>query len=140
MTDRSQSHPQTRFARPGAWLMAASAVGGLIASLIYYFWRGDGIAYTPGTLLVIVSTALLLASSLVMAMGVWRHRATTEFLAVATCLDVLGTAFAAWLLEAHWLLGLMVLAAAGWIINVFFDAQTMTAVRERSSHMQESAR
>ena len=104
MAERDLPRRQISIAEPGAWLIAASSAAGLLASLIYYFWRGDGIAYTPGALLVIISTGLLLAASLVMATRVFRHWLLSEFFTVATCLDILGTAFAAWLLEAHWLL------------------------------------
>ncbi len=120
--------------------MAVSSIIGFLASLIYYFWRGDGIAYTPGTLLVIISTALLLAASLVMATGIWRHWLLSEFFLVATCLDILGTAFAAWLLEAHWLLALMALAAIGWIAHVAFDGRMGPAAPELKRRLQESTR
>lgn len=120
--------------------MVVGSAAGLITSLIYYFWRGDGIAYTPGTLLVIVSTALLLVASLIMATGLFRHWLLSGFLAVATCLDILGTAFAAWLLEAHWLLALIVLAAIGWIVRIAFDAPAESMRRQDPPRLPESAR
>ena len=120
--------------------MTAGSAVGLLAALIDYFWRGDGIAYTPGVLLVIVSSALLLGS--VAAAG--DPRTSKRGLAVAFVvlagLDILGTGFAAWMLEANWLLGLMTVAAVGWIINVFFDAPAKPVVREHSPRLQESAR
>ncbi len=60
MAKRDLSRRQISIAEPGAWLMAVSSAIDLLASLIYYFWRGDGIAYTPGALLVIIATGLFL--------------------------------------------------------------------------------
>ena len=139
MTNRNQPQLSTHLAEPGAWLVAASAAGGLVAALIDYFWRGDGIAYTPGVLLVIASSVLLLAASLLLATRVLRSEFAVAFVVLAG-LDILGTGFAAWMLEANWLLGMMTLAAVGWIINVFFDAPAKPVVRQRSSRLQESAR
>ena len=140
MAERELSRRQISIAEPGAWLMAASSAAGFLASLIYYFWRGDGIAYTPGALLVIISTGLLLAASLVMATGVFRHWLLSEFFTVATCLDILGTAFAAWLLEANWLLAAMALSAVGWIVHIAFDAPAQPEAREHSTRLQEASR
>lgn len=140
MAERDLSLRQTFIAEPGAWLMAASSAIGLLASLIYYFWRGDGIAHTPGALLVVISTGLLLAASLAMATAVVRHWLLSEFLTVATCLDILGTACAAWLLEAHWILALMVLAAVGWIIHIAFDAPPRSDARKHPARLQEAHR
>ncbi len=139
MTDSRLPNRQVQIAEPGAWIMVAGSAGGLLAGLIDYFWRGDGIAFEAGTLLVIISSALLLAAALLLAIRAVRGGLAVAFVTLAG-LDVLGTGFAAWLLEANWLLSLMAVAAVGWIINVFFDAQTTQAVRERSSRMQESAR
>ena len=130
---------RTQDAGSGAWLLVASAAGGLIASLAYYLWHGNGIAYTPGTLLVIVSTGLLLAASLAMATRMSRPRLVNGFLLVATGLDVLGTLFAAWLLEASWLLTFMVLAIVGWIAHVAVDGRKPVA-HARSHRLRESTR
>jgi quinoprotein glucose dehydrogenase len=140
MAERDGSRRRISITEPGAWLMAASSAAGLLASLIDYFWRGDGIAYTPGALLVIISTGLLLAASLVMATNVVRHWLLSEFFTVATCLDILGTVFAAWLLEAHWLLALMVLSAVGWIIHIAFDAPAQPDKHEHSARLQRAIR
>ncbi len=140
MTERTLPKLHAVQANPGAWLIAVSAAAGLIASLIYHFSPGDGIAFTPGTLLVIISTALLLAASLVMATGIWRHWLLDEFLLVATFLDILGTVFAAWLLEAHWLLGLMVLAAVGWIVQFAFGGRLAVTAGDAPRHLQEASR
>jgi hypothetical protein len=139
MTTRNQPHQLTRLAEPGAWLMTVGSTFGLFAALIDYFWRGDGIAYTSGVLLVIVSSALLLGASLSLAIRALGGALTVAFVVLAG-LDILATGFAAWMLEANWLLGLMTVAAAGWIINVFFDAPAESTVRAYSPRLQESAR
>ena len=139
MTARNQPHQLTRLAEPGAWLMTVGSTFGLLAALIDYFWRGDGIAYTSGALLVIVSSALLLGASLLLAARALGEALTVAFIVLAG-LDILGTSFAAWMLEANWLLGLMTVAAAGWIVDVFFDAPAKPAVRGYSPRLQESAR
>jgi hypothetical protein len=102
--------------------MAACSVLGLVIALGYYLWRGDGIAFTPGALLVVVSTALLLLASLLLATRVLTHGFAIAFFVLASCLDILGTALAAWLLEANWLLAVTVIAAIGWIVHIAFDA------------------
>lgn len=139
MTGSRSSNGQIQIAEPGAWMMVAGSGGGLLAALLDYVWRGDGIAFEAGTLLVVVSSALLLAAALLLASRAVRRGLAVAFVILAG-LDILGTGFAAWMLEANWLLSLTAVAAVGWMINVFFDAQTTQAVRERSSRMQESAR
>ena len=137
MAEDKRLRRQIHLAEPGAWLMTASSLAGLIAALIYYFRSGDGIAYTPGALLVVISTALLLAASLVLATGVIRHWLLNEFLMVSTALDILGTGFAAWLLEAHWLLAFTIVAAIGWITRLLFDAPLQAPPRKHSDTLQE---
>ncbi len=88
---------------------------------------------------MILSSALLLAAALMLATRVLRGGLAITFVILAG-LDILGTGFAAWMLEANWLLGLMGVAAVGWFTNVFFDAQTKPVVREYSHRLQESAR
>ncbi len=140
MVERNPLQLEMRIARPGAWLMTASATTAFLAALIYYLWRGDGIAGTPGALLVLGSTALLALASAAMATALDRHWAVKEFLMVATFLDVVGTLFAAWLLEAHWIVGLMILAAIGWIVHIIFDAPPTWTRREPLPRPQEFAR
>ena len=139
MTDSRSSNGQIQIAEPGAWIMVAGSAGGLIAGLIDYVWRGDGIAFEAGTLLVIISSALLLAAGLLLAARALRGGLAVTIVALAG-LDILGTGFAAWMLEANWLLSLTAVAAVGWIINVFFDAPATSVSREHSSHLQETTR
>lgn len=128
------------FAEPGAWLMLIGSGGSLIASLVYYFWRGDGIAYTVGAGIVIGASAVMATATLVMATAVWRPWGLSAFLNVGTCIGVLGTGFAAWMLEANWVLGLICLAGLGWLIHVILDPRAAPAVSRDQPRLQESPR
>jgi hypothetical protein len=127
-------------AEPGAWLMLIGSAGSLIASLIYYFWRGDGIAYTVGAGIVIGASAVMLIATLVMAIAVRRPWGLSAFLNIGTCVGVLGTGFAAWMLEANWVLGLMCLVGLGWLIHVILDPRAEPVAPSNQPHLQESAR
>ncbi|WP_201403325.1 hypothetical protein [Kaistia sp. 32K] len=101
----------------GAWIMALAALAGLIVSILNYFNRDSGIAGEPGTILVIVSTAILLVAAVILARA--RPGAFLRWFLVIGCLvDILGTGFAAYLLESQALLLLMLAALVGWILHV----------------------
>ena len=103
-----------RFANRGAWLLAASAAAGLCLSLFNYFWPTTGIDGTPGALLVVVSTALVLAAALVMALYRSKPLWLRVVLNVSTLLGLIGTGLAAYFLEAYVLIGFMALGLLGW--------------------------
>jgi len=109
-------NPQSR-TMFGYWLLLASAVAGLLVSLYDYFWA-LGIDHTPGVLLVVISTALIVAASTVVAF----HRTSPRWLRITLdvliLLGVVGTGAAAYFLEAHVLLALMVLGPIGWLASV----------------------
>lgn len=101
----------------GRRLLVVSSGAGLCLSVFDYFFAA-GINRTGGVALVIVSTALMLASSSALALDRSEGQWLRAFLIVALLLDVIGTAFAAYFLEAHLLLAAMVLALIGWIVSV----------------------
>lgn len=105
----------------GAWLLSAAAFIGLGMSIFAFFWPYNGIHGMPGVILVIVTTALMLIASLVIAIwpGTWRW--LKGVLLVLIALDILGTGFAAYMLDDYWLLGAMVLAGIGWIVHLVAD-------------------
>src|SRR5919205_648282 len=107
-----------RRASPGAWIMAAAAAPGTALSVYNYLTRGTGIDHTPGALLVVVSSALVLLASLVLALAPGAPRWLRVVLEILLLLGVLGTAAAAYFLEAYALLGLMALALVGWLVLV----------------------
>ena len=43
----------------GGWALIAISLGGVILAAFNYLDQGDGIAYSPGALLVVVATALI---------------------------------------------------------------------------------
>lgn len=103
----------------GAWIMALAALAGLIVSILNYFNRDSGIAGEPGTILVIVSTAILLAAALVLTRAGGLPAFLRWFLVIGCLVDILGTGFAAYLLESQALLLLMLPALVGWVLHAF---------------------
>ncbi|WP_147272234.1 hypothetical protein [Phyllobacterium salinisoli] len=101
-----------------AGVIALGAAAGLIISLIAYTTRSSGINGTGGALLVIASsTAILLAA---LALVIWTSMrgwlpGTLIFLLI---LGILGTAFAAYLLDSAWLLVAMAVCLVGWFLTV----------------------
>ncbi len=97
----------------------------LVDSLFNYFWTGNGIHGTEGALLVVVSTLLMAIAAALIAnnwIGGWL-RGVFE---VLLFLDFLGTAAAAYLLEAWILLALVVLAFIAWLAHFVRPAPTVT--------------
>ena len=104
-------------ARYGLWLLTAASLIALIDTLLNYFDVGNGIHGTEGALLVIVSTALQVIAALLILFNVLRGgwRILFEVLIV---LDLIGTAAAAYFLEAPILLTLTVIAFIGWLLQL----------------------
>jgi hypothetical protein len=97
-----------------AMLLPAAALAAFLIALFNYFWSGNGIHGTAGALLVVISSGLIAAASLALAatsMPAWLHVTLLTLLA----LGIVGTAAAAYMLEAYLLLGMIVLAMIGWI-------------------------
>ena len=104
--------------RYGLWLLVVLSALGLIASLLYYFLPHTGVDGALGVLIVIVSTALMLAASAALALWALRGAARGVLLALIL-LDILGTGLAAYMLEADYLLALMALALIAWAFELF---------------------
>ena len=114
-------------------LFAVSALGVAI-SVFNYFWTGNGIHGSLGALMVIGSTVLMAVAAGAFALGV-AAGSTRSVLAALIGLDILGTGFAAYMLEAEILLGLMVLALVAWIFGAFAGG----APSERAAATSEAA-
>jgi quinoprotein glucose dehydrogenase len=110
----------TSAARPAtsAWLLPLAALIGLVIAVFDYFWTGNGIHGTGGVLLVIVSTAAMLVLSTVLVYSSGMPRGVRGVLLFLIIVAIAGTAFAAYLLLAWWLLAAMVLALIGWLIDL----------------------
>lgn len=102
----------------GAWIMAAASAVAAVLSLYNDLAPGSGIDHTYGALLVVMSSALILLASLALALFALAPRWLRGVLTVLLLLGVLGTACAAYFLEAYVLLVLMALALFGWLIRV----------------------
>lgn len=106
--------------RLGAWLIVIGGAAGLGIAIYNYFSPTgflaplSNTAGTPGALLVIGSTALMLVAGLVL-LGRAHARFVILFFVVGVLLDVFGTGFAAMLLESPPLLAAMAVAGIGWL-------------------------
>ena len=105
----------------GGWLLAAASIVALGCALYYYLVPSTGVAYSYGAAIVLVSSAILTAAALVMVLDHDKPLWLLGFLYVGMFVDILGTGFAAYFLEAYWLLGAMVVALVGWFIRAISD-------------------
>lgn len=90
----------------------------MAVAVFAYFNRDSGIAGEPGTLLVIVSSALLAIFGWIMASGI-RSRAFRIFITISAILNIAGTGLAGYLLHSSGLVVLMLLGLIGWLFHVF---------------------
>ncbi|MGY3428696.1 heme A synthase [Bradyrhizobium sp. USDA 3051] len=108
-------------ARPtsyGLWVLLSSSLAGCIVAGIATFDQGNGIAHSGGAYLVLVTTLLLAAASLFLALYQHKRKWLRVVLAVLVLFDLLGTAFAAYFLETPILVGSMALGLVGWIVYI----------------------
>ena len=106
-------------AKVGASMLCSGAILGTAVSIANYFSPDSGIAGTPGALLVIVSTVILLAFGLIMRSDGKRGRGFRVFITASALFDIVGTAFAGYLLNSETLVVLMMVSLAGWLIHLF---------------------
>ncbi|MYZ50382.1 hypothetical protein [Propylenella binzhouense] len=106
---------------PGAWILLVAALAGLVTAAINAFSSGNGIAFTGGAYLVLVSTALLLLAALVIAFARHAPRFVRGLLLVLALLDIFGTAAAAYFLESRFLIAFMALGLVGWLVHLVHD-------------------
>jgi hypothetical protein len=102
----------------GSWIMAAASAVATVLSLYNDLASGTGIGHTYGALLVAISSVLILLASLALALVALAPRWLRGVLSVLLLLGILGTACAAYFLEAYVLLALMALALFGRLIGV----------------------
>lgn len=108
----------------GTSLLCASGIVGAAVSIANYLSPDSGIAGTPGAILVIVSTVILVAFGLIMRAGMPRSRAGRIFVAAAALFDIAGTAFAGQLLNSEMLVVAMLVALVGWAFHLFEQRPT----------------
>lgn len=126
---RSKAHfmsTSTKSYRFGAVLTVAGGLAGAAIALYAYLTPLTGITGTGGALLVIVSSLLVAAAGVIIALVASRFGRNA--LRVLTGLGILGTAAAAGFLHQPFLIAAMVLAAIGLILDCMHparDARTM---------------
>ena len=101
----------------GAWLIVIASIAGLAVSVYNYNAADSGIAGTPGAILVIVSTLLLLIAAFVLGRDMG-GTALRVVLATLALLAILGTGFAGYLLESNTLVVAMAVCLLGWLIRL----------------------
>lgn len=105
----------------GTWILLLGAVIGLAEAVFDYFWTGNGIHGTAGVLLVIVTMALMALAAAALAIWPAMPRWLRGILLFLILVDIFGSGFASYMLEAWWLVGAMALALVGWIIHLAAD-------------------
>jgi quinoprotein glucose dehydrogenase len=105
----------------GTWILLLGALIGLAEAIFDYFWTGNGIHGTAGVVLVIVTIALMVLAAGALALWPAMPRWLRGILLFLILLDIFGSGFAAYMLEAWWLVGAMALALAGWIVHLTVD-------------------
>jgi hypothetical protein len=96
-------------------LIAASLLGAAIAALDY-ITPSTGIDHSYGVLLVLVSS-LAMTFGCVVILSV-RSRLIVNIFTIAVLLDIIGSGFAAYMLESNFLMAVMMIAAAGWLFRM----------------------
>jgi len=112
---------QSGRAGAGTWVVLLGALIGLAEAIFAYFWTGNGIHGTAGVLLMIASTALMLLAAGALVLWPAMPRWLRGILLFLILLDIFGSGFAAYMLEAWWLVGAMALALVGWIVRLAFE-------------------
>ena len=105
----------------GTWILLAGALIGLAEAIFDFFWTGNGIHGTAGALLVVVTIALMFLASGALALWPAMPRWLRGILLFLILLDIFGSGFASYMLEAWWLVGAMGLALIGWVVHVAAD-------------------
>jgi len=99
-------------------LCILSAIAVIVAA-VNTFSQGNGIAFSGGAYLVLCSTVLLLIASLIVMFSTSSPGWARGILLFLIFLDLLGTGFAAYFLDAYVLLALMALGFIAWLIGLF---------------------
>jgi hypothetical protein len=108
-------------ARYGTGLLVLGSLIGLGAALFDYFWTGNGIHGTPGALLVVITIALMFLGAAALTFWPAVPRWLRGILLFLILLDICGTGFAAYMLEAWWVVGAIALALLGCIVYLAAD-------------------
>ena len=105
----------------GAWILLLGALIGLGVAVFEYFSTDNGIHGTAGVVLVIITAALMFLAAGALAIWPAMPRWLRGVLLFLILLDIFGTGFASYMLEAWWLVGAMALALVGWVVHLAAD-------------------
>ena len=100
----------------GLALLSVSAAFGLFDACFNYLYRPVGVSYAGGAALVVASCLLIVTASLWLA-ELRRVGWVGATLVVLLLMGLIGTALAAYFLEASILLALMLVGLVGWCID-----------------------
>lgn len=103
----------------GSTLMSSGAFIGAAVSLANYLSPESGIAATPGAILAVASTIILLGFGLVMRGYAGHGRAFRALIATFAFLNIVGTALTGYLLDSETLVALMMVCLVGWLTVIF---------------------
>ncbi|CAN5468807.1 hypothetical protein BH11PSE4_BH11PSE4_14070 [soil metagenome] len=104
-------------------LLPAAALAALAIALFNYFWTGNGIHGSAGALLVVISSGLIAAAAIALV-STSVSALLSATLMTLLALGIIGTAVAAYMLEANVLVGTMALGAIGWIAMLMQPASS----------------
>lgn len=105
--------------------MTIAAIIAFVIILIDYFMPHGTIAHQWGTLLVVISTALMIFASAWIAFGTLPRWLLVLF-EVLLILDILGSGVCAYFLEAEAVLVFMAVALIGWIWHLASDTPRLS--------------
>ncbi|MBO0904970.1 hypothetical protein [Jiella sonneratiae] len=105
----------------GAWLVVAASAVGSVVALVNLVNDGNGIAWSFGAWLVLVSSLLVVVAGVILALHLALSGWLRGVLAILLLLGILGTGAAAYFLTAWILLVAMGVALVGWVIHVAAD-------------------
>lgn len=109
---------RTRADSFGAWVTALAALGGVALSVHNYVTPLSGIDGTPGAILVIASSILLVVFAIILMRRSSIGAGLYGFVLVSTLLAIAGTAFAGFLLDSTSLVWLMAACLLGWLFTL----------------------
>ena len=135
----NQPNPSPNIEQYGGWLVIGAALIGFVVALFNYFAPGTGIDHTPGAMLVAVSTLLILVASLLVYPDRIGINWVDNTLKVLIFLGIIGTAFAAYMLEATALLALIILALVGLLANLIGPSRAHAIPTERHGNTRRAA-
>jgi len=99
----------------GSRLVVWGAALAVVVAAVNYFMPGNGISGTWGALLVVGSSLALMLVGWMLARRLAAGFTRNRLLNLVAVVLIVGTAFAAWLLEAYVLFVLVLLAGLGWL-------------------------